>query len=516
MALLASEMKTYVLGTVGALMSILGVTFFFIWPPVFESLLHKQMQVTSGSHTFRLWKDTPIPMQMSFYLFNWTNYENIKHEKPKLEQIGPYRFKLEERKTNITMNCNGTVTFQIQRLWYFDAENSNGTLDDYVTTLNAVAMSAAFTVRDWSEFMKLSFGFGVVRVNTKLHVTEKVGEILFDGYSDPLIDIAMSLPNMMGVNIPYDKFGWFYKRNGTSDSEGVFNMDTGENNIYNLGKLHNWNYKPTTDFYPDGCGMVNGSAGELFPPKQTKDKKLQFYSPDLCRSVSLSFKEEVEVHGIKGYKYTGDEYTFDNGTLDPSNECFCEGECIPSGVLNVTKCRYGAPGYVSFPHFFLADESYINAVEGLKPDPEKHTLYITLEPETGIPLDVSARFQVNIQLSPYDYLNIMKDVPSIVFPMLWFEHTATITPNLAFLVKLALYAPMIGVTCFLLMALGGLFLLGYTIYLAFKGRRRMHRKVQTEMKGISLVQNSCEQPFLLKRKASDVPKVISTKTTLIN
>jgi hypothetical protein len=43
-------------------------------------------------------------------------------------------------KTNITWNANNTISFRRLRRWHFDAENSNGTTDDNITTLNPVAL----------------------------------------------------------------------------------------------------------------------------------------------------------------------------------------------------------------------------------------------------------------------------------------------------------------------------------------------------------------------------------------
>lgn len=68
------------------------------------------------------------------------------------------------------------------------------------------------------------------------------------------------------------------------------------------------------------------------------------------------------------------------GTLNRENECFCNGHCVPSGVLNVSTCRQNSPTFLSLPHFYDADPYFVNAVEGLKPEKEKHEFYITLEP----------------------------------------------------------------------------------------------------------------------------------------
>jgi hypothetical protein len=41
-------------------------------------------------------------------------------------------------KVNLTWNANHTVTYQRVRNWYFDPENSNGSLEDTVVMLNIV------------------------------------------------------------------------------------------------------------------------------------------------------------------------------------------------------------------------------------------------------------------------------------------------------------------------------------------------------------------------------------------
>jgi len=46
---------------------------------------------------------------------------------------------------------------------------------------------------------------------TRLVVRKKVREFLFDGYNDPLLDLASIIPpEFVPVSIPFDKFGWFY------------------------------------------------------------------------------------------------------------------------------------------------------------------------------------------------------------------------------------------------------------------------------------------------------------------
>ncbi|KAL1139978.1 hypothetical protein AAG570_006955 [Ranatra chinensis] len=429
------------------------------------------MVLRPGSNTYNIWKEPPVPIYMNFYLFNWTNPQELNTKMPKLVEMGPYCFKETDEKTNISWNQNGTVTFKRKRTWHFAPELSNGTLDDLVTTLNPVSLSAANSVRYWNYFMKKSLSMSMSTINQEVHVVRTVGELLFDGYTDPLLDIARKMPSIAGIDIPYDKFAWFYLRNESDIFEGVYNMDTGEDNIYKYGKLYNWNYSNNTSFYEGHCGSIKGTAGELFPPELKKSNSIEMFSADLCRSLALKFNEESIVRGINGYKYIGAEEVVDNGTLDSSNECYCDGQCVPSGVINVTSCRLGAPGFISFPHFLYGDAYYRNQVEGMNPDPDKHTLYLTLEPNTGIPLEVAARFQINLLLSPSDSISLYKNVPTIFFPMMWFEQRVTISETLSLMLKFALYTPVAGPILSVTLILIGLIILSAYIYMHIMHRR---------------------------------------------
>lgn len=45
----------------------------------------------------------------------------------------------------------------------------------------------------------------------QVHIKRTVGEFLFQGFNDPLIDLAKTMPFLAGDNVPpFDKFGWFY------------------------------------------------------------------------------------------------------------------------------------------------------------------------------------------------------------------------------------------------------------------------------------------------------------------
>lgn len=48
----------------------------------------------------------------------------------------------------------------------------------------------------------------------------------------------------------------------------------------------------------------------------------------------------------------------------------------------------------------MGDESYVKAVSGLKPNQSLHEFSISLEPKTGVPLDIDAKLQINTYIQP--------------------------------------------------------------------------------------------------------------------
>ena len=161
---------------------------------------------------------------------------------------------------------------------------------------------------------------------------------------------------------------------------GDFNANTGVGDNSKVGQMRKWNHQANTNFFEGQCNALSGSAGEFFPPGITKNQTLELFSPEMCRSVLLDFEEERDIYGVKTLKFSGGDRTVDNGTLYPENECYCGGECVPSGLFNVSSCRFGTPVFMSFPHFYNADPFYHEQVDGMKPNKDKHQFSISFEP----------------------------------------------------------------------------------------------------------------------------------------
>ena len=99
------------------------------------------------------------------------------------------------------------------------------------------------------------------------------------------------------------------------------------------------------------------------------------------RSLELDYTQTIENYGVTSYRYAGTSRTFANTTENPDNWCFATGgQQNPSGIFNSSTCRFGAPVFVSFPHFYLADPCYGEQVVGLEPRQDLHEFHIDLEP----------------------------------------------------------------------------------------------------------------------------------------
>lgn len=198
---------------VGLVLLVVGIIFTITWPGIFDSILAKELQLKPHSRSYDAWKQPPIELSLDIYLWNWTNPEDFKNASilPKFEQLGPYRFTEKPDKIDVKFNPkNSTVTFRRLSQFFFDEEGSNGSLDDLVTSVNVVALSAAEKAR-FADYMKAkSISVGLSLYQQQIHVTKPAGELLFEGYEDDMVSLAKQLPFLAGEEIPFDRVGWFY------------------------------------------------------------------------------------------------------------------------------------------------------------------------------------------------------------------------------------------------------------------------------------------------------------------
>ena len=135
---------------------------------------------------------------------------------------------------------------------------------------------------------------GISAIGEKLFVKKTAKEILFDGYSDPVLNAAEFI-HKFNVPIPgiMDKFGFYYGRNGSDWWDGVFNMYTGASDLGRLGQIATWNYSSQLEYFKAPCGNVEG-AGDFFNP-YLGAKSAELFSNDLCRPIVLNYSKPVSL-----------------------------------------------------------------------------------------------------------------------------------------------------------------------------------------------------------------------------
>lgn len=142
-------------------------------------------------------------------------------------------------------------------------------------------------------------------------MTKTAGEWLFEGFEDPMINMAASNPLISDIPAYADKFGWFYKKNNTDFMLGDFNVNTGIDDIEKIGQIRQWNHVSRTNFFEGECAELSGSGGDFFSPNIKREQILGLFSPEMCRSVPMEFEEEISIHGINTLKFSGGDRAVD-------------------------------------------------------------------------------------------------------------------------------------------------------------------------------------------------------------
>ncbi|CAH2295738.1 scavenger receptor class B member 1 isoform X1 [Pelobates cultripes] len=411
-----SNKKSIILGVIGFLLVAFGTLLVFLVPVIMDQQVEKNVRIDpSSGFAFEMWRDLPVPFYMSIYIFEVVNHkEVVLGEKPRVRERGPYVYREYKQKTNLTFHDNGTVTFIENRTFFFAPDKSVGSEDDYMIVPNIILLASSIMVKDLSLPIKWIISGAFATFNEEPFMNRTVKEILW-GYEDPFLDfINMILPGKLPFK---DKFGLFSDFNNSNT--GVFTVNTGIKDITKVQMIDTWNGLTEVDFWHSNqTNMINGTAGQMWPPFRKPSEPLQFYSPDACRSLTFVYKEESEFRGIPTYRYSAPDYLFANGTDYPPNAGFCP--CLASGVQNMSSCRFNAPLFLSFPHFYNADPGFVEAVDGLHPNGELHSLFLDLHPLTGIPMNCSIKMQLSLFTKAISGISQTGSIAPVILPVLWF------------------------------------------------------------------------------------------------
>lgn len=85
----------------------------------------------------------------------------------------------------------------------------------------------------------------------------------------------------------------------------------------------------------------------------------------------------------------------------------------------------GFPIALSYPHFYKADPSILESIEGLTPNRDAHESFVYIQPQSGLPVEFAFRFQINMALQNIGHMARVEKFENFVLPLLWFEIVST-------------------------------------------------------------------------------------------
>ncbi|KAK8731129.1 hypothetical protein OTU49_007814 [Cherax quadricarinatus] len=423
------------------------------------------LMLSENSKTLTSFIKAPVPIYMQIYLFNVTNPDAIRFHgaKPILKEVGPYTYREVREKFDLVWgHDDGSVSYQQNFTFFFDEEMSNGLKEtDYITTINAVMVTVAAKIEKLGPAIQAMVELAFLRFKESLFVTRTVGELLFRGYKEPLLN---ELTKYIGdPTNSKGRFGFFYPRNNSND--GTYKVRTGENGMDNYLNIEEWNGNHTLSYWNSTyCNMINGTDGSQYPPKVTKNTVLRIFTSQLCRSLYLTFEKEISHHGINAYRFTAPEEMLQAADQNPDNACYCypdQQHCLGSGMLNLQPCAQGANIIMSTPHFYMGDKVELAKLVGLNPNKNDHETFLDVEPRTGVTMKAAKKIQINVPLRPYGNLPSFKNVPEVVFPVLWVNENADVNETLSKEVRKGVSLPFVVVNaiCGILIFIGAILLI---------------------------------------------------------
>ncbi|XP_036384450.1 lysosome membrane protein 2c [Megalops cyprinoides] len=420
---------TYSIGVLSIVTIILSIA--LVLSGVFQNALYSRIKeevvLKNGTEAFKAWENPPPPVYMQFYFFNVTNpKEVLTGDRPAVAEIGPYTYREFRPMQEINFLDNGTKVSAVNpKTYVFQPNMSRGSEDDLIRTINIPAVTVMEKFKGHPVISGLISAY-MRSQNVGLFVTRTIGELLW-GYEDELLKaLAKFVPDL-----DYH-FGLFYKMNASNDGEYVF--FTGQQNYKDFARVFEWQGQRSLSWWStDECNMINGTNAAAFHPIITKGETLYMFSSDLCRSLYARYEKDILVRGIPAYRFVPPSEVFANLSVNPANAGFCvpAGNCLGSGLLNVSVCKQDAPIIMSSPHFYQADEKYVEDIIGMKPRKESHETVLDINPLTGILMRAAKRLQVNVFVEKIPIFSQTGNVKTLVFPVMYLNESVVVDEDSA-------------------------------------------------------------------------------------
>ncbi|XP_049819911.1 sensory neuron membrane protein 2 [Aethina tumida] len=444
-----------------------GLVFgFYGLPKIIEMQVRTSVRLEEGTEQWDRFVETPFPIDFRVYIFQILNKDDVLNNgaKPELKETGPFVYKEYRKKTILeTDSETDTVSYTQNLTFEFFEDESVASDNTEVTVLNPVLLATIQQAESLQKGFLNKYIYKVFQDINGLFITVKVKDLLFNGIPFAKKNSCNDLPTLEIIvcNLVLDTvtqqasvlktvreendilyFSFFEYKAARND--GVYTVNRGISDSSLLGTIQEWNNSTDTDFWGSAsstnnetCSKVRGTDSTIYPPKVGDLDGVDIFNTDICRVVYLERSGQQTYSDIEGYRFQSNKNTYRYSTSTAEEDCFCiqktsdinnEDNCYLDGVIDMQSC-VGSPLLFSLPHFLWADDKYLDGVKGLSPDPDKHMLFLNVEPNTGTPLQGAKRLQLNMVLKPDEKIDMAKNLPKVVYPMLWVEESMKLPPK---------------------------------------------------------------------------------------
>ncbi|RYY83742.1 hypothetical protein EON63_10550 [archaeon] len=159
-------------------------------------------------------------------------------------------------------------------------------------------------------------------------------------------------------------------------------------------------------FDGDYANRAQGSDCTLFGRPLTSHKAQVFISDVFRSAYAEVMSTEKWYHDIPVQRFGIQQRDIYNASINPNNAQYYSFG--PTGLLNLTMAD-NLPVFVTFPHFYMADSSLVEAVVGVQPIKEIHETIVDVEPHTGALVRAKKRLQVNYQVDSMAFPQISQE-----------------------------------------------------------------------------------------------------------
>ncbi|KAH6936370.1 hypothetical protein HPB50_016363 [Hyalomma asiaticum] len=437
---------------VSLLLVLLGVGVLLGFDHVFRYILNKEVSLSEHSRAFPMWKDVSHDTKIRFFFFNVTNpNEVLIGEKPSVKEVGPYTYRADWIKHNITFHDNGTMSYKETKRYFFDRESSVGPESDEIMTVNVPFVTTAQLLKEQNFIIRGIASLSLSGLGQRIFISRSVGQLTFGGYPDILvllgsvIDSGRPRPGQPGFNIgdvfshgyrtvidmlgslvdpdrqgTNGKFGYMVNKNDTIDGE--YTIFTGEDDISKVNQVYEFNKHRKLEIWPgDECNTLTGTLGHIRPPLSKSDEQVMFI-PDICRSIPTENIGYESFKGLKVKRFVAGPTAFDSGQLHVCQATLMLLQFTADFfITSLWRCLFyaGAPLVLSFPHFLYADSSYRSDTM-CKPDKKKKEEHIYFEKEIFL-IDLHLQGRKSKRLNLSFHCRPFSRVAEGVLPLFWQE-----------------------------------------------------------------------------------------------